>query len=82
MTTTPANTTCVSFVPIQDNEPEFGRWISIAERMPEPGREVFVLTDVGQRYIVALVDDRWWIEHGEIRGLVTHWMPLPPKETP
>ena len=84
--TTPANTTCVSFVPTQDDEPEFGRWIKVKDRLPKEGVSVFAwMPGCPEEFTGYLRNGVWsccvapW---ARVEG-ITHWMPRPdlPKET-
>ena len=49
------------------------KWISVEERLPEPGQRVLCHSDVGSDRIIAYLS----IASG-FPSEVTHWMPLPP----
>lgn len=54
------------------------QWIKCSERMPENGREVLAIGDMGHsrsQMVSAFLDRYWtWFDNNET---VTHWMPLP-----
>ena len=63
---------------------ELGRWIPVAERLPEDSHDVFVVTDgldVGTGYMYQPNgEDRrvWATPFADIEPEhITHWMPLP-----
>ena len=57
------------------------RWISVEERDPEPLTDVLVC--VKQRILEPVVTigfgggKRWVLRDPDVKGTVTHWMPLP-----
>ena len=53
------------------------RWISVEERLPEPGQRVLCHSDVGSDRIIAYLS----IASG-FPSEVTHWMPLPSPPNP
>lgn len=55
-------------------------WISVEERLPEPGVDVFAA--YRNRYITMGTAGDDWLEEDIEDGNITHWMPLPepPKE--
>ncbi len=58
------------------------KWISVKDRLPEPGSYVLVFTDDHCDY-TAHYDGYWWLSgKPALSYKVTHWMPLPepPKE--
>jgi len=63
-------------------------WISVKERLPEPGQIVLICYRVGKNQDIQAIDLTKF-SFGQFLGhrsnVVTHWMPLPEppgKETP
>ncbi len=64
------------------------KWISVEERLPEPGQGVLVYDDCGYMSVADYTHDKHFPTvyefhvNGEYEPGVTHWMPLPepPKE--
>lgn len=54
------------------------QWISVKDRLPEPGSYVLVFTNDYCDY-TAHYDGYWWLsgEEPTLSYEVTHWMPLP-----
>lgn len=50
-------------------------WISVEERLPEPGVDVLAAYRNRHIYMGTVGDD--WLEEDIEDGYVTHWMPLP-----
>lgn len=50
-------------------------WISVEERLPEPGVDVFAA--YRNRYITMGTAGDDWLEEDIEDGNITHWMPLP-----
>lgn len=50
-------------------------WISVTERLPEPGVDVLAAYRNRHIYMGTVGDD--WLEEDIEDGYVTHWMPLP-----
>ena len=57
-------------------------WISVKDRLPEPGERVIVARGEKVEQGVYLAVNGWWKVYGTNTKSVTHWMPLPepPKE--
>lgn len=61
-------------------------WISVKDRLPEPGSRVLVTENLGQMHAAWLDGDKWRrLGSDSIGGTVrnvTHWMeqPVPPQE--
>lgn len=58
------------------------KWISVKEKLPEPGKEVLVLAgDVEYPlYDIAYRGpgrNHKWMVYGGTEAKITHWMPLP-----
>ena len=58
------------------------RWVSVSERLPEDGTDVFVFTKYKYRGVGCITEGYWYLtispETDQEDGVVTHWMPLPP----
>jgi len=68
---------------------EMSGWISIADRLPEPGEEVWIHDKEMGVTIGRYGRGRWYDVYGDNDGLgddglyeVTHWMPLPRPDPP
>ena len=58
-------------------------WISVKERLPEPGDEVLVTDKYGNTTVAEFAHRKFWPDSLNINpASITHWMPLPepPKE--
>ena len=61
-------------------------WISVKDRLPEDGQEVFAYcseADSFEMLVLRCLSENMWINRAlDIYENVTHWMPLPtpPKE--
>ena len=57
------------------------RWISVEERLPEPGTPCLGYTGSGCEVALYEGDDKWWTTYHNYsitsKRLFTHWMPLP-----
>ncbi len=55
--------------------------IYIFKNRPPAGQRILVFTDTDDSYLVVWACGRFWFEAGkrdtEIRGRVTHWIPVP-----
>ena len=58
------------------------KWISVKDRLPYSMERVLVCTTRGT-FAPATYSPltNSWIEHGQLLGKITHWMPLPPPPT-
>ena len=59
---------------------EFGKWISVEDKLPPPG--IRVLATTGGAVLEAYIKPfgKWYrngVEMGFWHGKITHWMPLP-----
>ena len=62
-----------------DDAPTIGGWISVQDRMPEPGTQCLVFTpfEARKRPIeTATYTEFGWMTAAYFPG-ITHWMPLP-----
>lgn len=65
------------------NEPKFGRWIPISERLPEPYEFVLACCEQFESgcFVLQMTEDKSWCDEDAdhwTRFLdVTAWMPLP-----
>lgn len=70
-------------IPLIDVEhaPTVGEWISVKDRLPEPGSPALVYGSAGAMTVARYTAGNIWLVPG-IFSVVTHWMPLPkaPKE--
>lgn len=73
---------------LEQLEAQVPKWISVEERLPEPGVFVVIIIRMGEDTYLRVgwlrgAEPRWMQAGlGLIEGTVTHWMPLPdaPKE--
>lgn len=70
------------FDEIIDQQPTVGKWISVAERLPENiANRVLVLCDGSAGLFFGHLEPTGWINLETDKPFaftVTHWMPLPP----
>ena len=61
----------------------FNNWISVADRLPEEGKDVLCAGSGGSQYVTSWVSDDKWVDrecsyHKKVfLTCVTHWQPLP-----